>query len=425
MYTSRKSKYEEKKLIKAKCDGGNKFMKILVINCGSSTIKFQLYNMDNSEVIAKGRCEKIGLDSSNIIYKNLRDKISYTKLEIMNNHKEAMEVLINHLTDEKQGVIKSFKDISAVGHRVVHGGEKFSKAALVDNEVINEINKLCELAPLHNPGALMGIKTIQEIDNSMINVIVCDTAFHQTIPAFNYIYAIKYEYYEKYAIRKYGAHGTSYMYILDRLVEKLNKPKNEINAIVCHLGSGASICAIKNGLSYDTSMGFTPLEGLVMETRCGDMDPTVVTTLMEKENLSTKQVNEILNKQSGRLGICGIGDQRELIAAANSGNKKAVLAREIQTNRTKKYIGSYMAELNRVDAIVFTGGVGENNFCERMMTLSNMEYLGIKINEKRNFEGSAKEALISCDDSRIPVYVIPTDEEFEIAKQTEEICREC
>ncbi len=400
-------------------------MKILVINCGSSTIKFQLYNMDNNEVIAKGRCEKLGLESSNIIYKNLRDKISYIKPEVMNNHKEAMEILIKHLTDEKQGVIKSFKDISAVGHRVVHGGEKFSRAALVDDDVIKEINRLCELAPLHNPGALMGIKTILDIDKDMINVTVFDTAFHQTIPEYNYIYAIKYEYYKKYAIRKYGFHGTSYMYILNRLAEKLDKPKSEINAIICHLGSGSSVCAIKNGVSYDTSMGFTPLEGLVMETRCGDIDPTVVTTLMEKENLSIKEVDELLNKQSGRLGICGLGDQRELILAANSGDEKATLARKIQTNRTKKYIGAYMAELNRVDAIVFSGGVGENNFCERMMTLSDMEYLGIKMHEKRNLEGSAKETLISCDDSKIPVYVIPTDEEFEIAKQTEEICSEC
>jgi acetate kinase len=214
------------------------------------------------------------------------------------------------------------------------------------------------------------------------------------------------------------------MYILDRLSEKLNKPKSEINAIVCHLGSGASICAIKNGQSYDTSMGFTPLEGLVMETRCGDMDPAIVTRLMEKENLSTKQVNEILNKESGRLGIAGIGDHRQVVAAANSGDEKAMLARQIQTNRTKKYIGSYMAELNRVDAIVFTGGVGENSFCERAKILDNMEYLGIKLDEQRNEFGSAKEAVISSDDSRISVYVIPTDEELEIAKQTEKIWRE-
>ncbi|MDD2376420.1 MAG: acetate kinase [Clostridia bacterium] len=396
-------------------------MKILVINCGSSTIKFQLYNMDNNEVIAKGRCEKIGLESSNIIYKNLRDSISYEKPEVINNHKQAMEVLIRHLTDEKQGVIKSFDDISAVGHRVVHGGEKFSKATLIEEEVISEIEKLCEIAPLHNPGALIGIKAIKNIDKDMINVAVFDTAFHQSIPIYNFLYAIKYEYYEKHGIRRYGFHGSSYMYILNRLSEKLNKPKNEINAIVCHLGSGASICAIKNGLSYDTSMGFSPLEGLVMETRSGDLDPAIVTKIMEIDNLSIKEVSEILNKESGRLGICGIGDHRQLMEAANSGDSKAILAEQIQTNRTKKYIGSYMAELNRVDAIVFTGGIGENDSCERQMITSDMEYLGINIDENRNIAGSGKESLISSDNSRISVYVIPTDEEFEIAKQTEEI----
>ena len=400
-------------------------MKILVINCGSSTIKFQLYNMDNNEVIAKGRCDKIGCEDSNIIYKNLKDKIFYERLALMKNHEEAMDVLIKNLTDKNEGVIKSFEEIEAVGHRVVHGGEKFTKAVIVDEKIIDEIDKLSEMAPLHNPAAVMGIRTIQAIDKNMINVAVFDTAFHQSIPMHNYLYAIKHEYYEKYRIRRYGFHGTSYTYILNRLSVKLNKPKSEINAIVCHLGSGASVCAIKHGESYDTSMGFTPLEGLVMETRCGDLDPSVVTTLMEKENLSVNEVNNILNKESGRVGICGIGDQRNLLAEANIGNPKAILAMQIQTNRTKKYIGAYMAELNKVDAIVFTGGIGENNFHEREMSLSNMEYLGVKIDEERNINGSGKEALISKDDSRILVYVIPTDEELEIAKQTQQMCYEC
>jgi len=381
--------------------------------------------MDSNEVIAKGRCDKIGVESSNIIYKNVRDNISYVRLEPMNNHKDAMEVLIRHLTDAKEGVITNFEDITAVGHRVVHGGEKFSKAVLVDEAVINDIDKLSDIAPLHNPAAIMGIRTIQAINKNMRNIAVFDTAFHQTIPVYNYLYAIKREYYEKYGIRRYGFHGTSYIYILDRLSEILNKPKSEINAIVCHLGGGASICAIKHGVSHDTSMGFTPLEGLVMETRCGDLDPAIVTKLMEKENLSINEVNDLLNKESGRLGICGIGDQRQLIGEANSGNASAILARQIQANRTKKYIGAYMAELNRVDVIVFTGGIGENNFCEREMTLSDMEYLGIKIDKERNLAGSAKEALITKDDSRIPVYVIPTDEELEIARQTQQICHEC
>jgi len=400
-------------------------MKILVINCGSSTIKFQLYNMDNNEVIAKGKCDKIGFEDSSFIFKNLRDKTFYERPATMNNNEEAMAAIIEGLTDKKEGVIKSFEEIEAVGHRVVHGGEKFTKAVIVDEKIIAEIDKLSEMAPLHNPAAVMGIKTIQAIDKNMINVAVFDTAFHQSIPVHNYLYAIKYEYYEKYGIRRYGFHGTSYTYILNRLSVKLNKPKSEINAIVCHIGAGASICAIKHGVSYDTSMGYTPLEGLVMETRCGDLDPSIITTLMEKENLSVNEMNNILNKESGRMGICGIGDQRHLVAEANLGNPKAILAMSIQANRTKKYVGAYMAELNRVDAIVFTGGIGENNFYERELILNNMEYLGVKMDEERNINGSGKEALISKDDSRISVYVIPTDEELEIAKQTKQMCYEC
>lgn len=399
-------------------------MKILVINCGSTTIKFQLYDMENNHVIAKGRCDKIGLQGSNVIYKNIRDSKSYEKDVKMQNHKEAMLVLLEALTSSKDGVIVSLEDISAVGHRVVHGGEKFTTPVLVDDNVLEEINRLSELAPLHNPGAIMGIEAIRQLAPNINNIVVFDTAFHQTIPDFNYIYAINYEYYKKYGIRRYGFHGTSYIYILNRLEEKLNKPKSEINAIVCHLGGGASICAIKNGKSYDTSMGFTPLEGLVMETRCGDMDPTIVTKLMEKEGFTIEQVNNELNKKAGRVGLCGLGDQRELIVAANSGDERAILTRKIQTNRTKKYIGAYMAELNRVDAIVFTGGVGENNYCERLMTISDMEYLGVKIDEDLNFAGSSKESKISSDESKIPVFVIPTDEEFEIAKQTKYIISE-
>ena len=399
-------------------------MKILVINCGSSTIKFQLYNMEDKKVILKGRCDKVGLDTSNLIYKNLRDDKVLEKHIKMEDHKEAMEVLLKTMTSKEYGVITYLNEISAVGHRVVHGGEKFNKAVLADDIVIDEISRLSELAPLHNPAAVMGINAIRSIDLSIPNVIVCDTAFHQTIPDFNYIYPIKYEYYEKYGIRRYGFHGTSYKYILDRLVDILDKPIREINAIVCHLGSGASICAIKNGKSYDTSMGFTPLEGLMMETRCGDIDPAIVTKIMEVENLTTKEMDTIMNKKSGRLSVCGIGDQRELIMAANSGNEKAMLARKIQTNRTKKYIGSYMAELNRVDAIVFTAGVAENNFCEREKTVSNMEYLGIKIDKELNLSGSGKESIISTMDSKIPVYVIPTDEELEIANQTKEVILE-
>ncbi len=280
-------------------------MKILVINCGSSTIKYQLYDMENNIVMAKGRCDKIGLDSSNMLYKNLVSNVGLDEVPVkMMDHKEAVNELMKVITDEKIGVIKSFNEISAVGHRVVQGGDLFKEATLVDDEVIKKIDYLSDFAPLHNPGAIMGINAMKEINPNIVNVAVFDTAFHQTIPDFNYRYAIKEKYYTEYGIRKYGAHGTSYLYILNRLSDILNKKKEDINAIICHLGGGASVCAIKNGKSYDTSMGFTPLEGLMMETRCGDIDPAVVTKIMEKENLTPKQVEEVLNKECGRLGVC-------------------------------------------------------------------------------------------------------------------------
>lgn len=401
-------------------------MKILVINCGSSTIKFQLIEMEKNEVIAKGRCDMVGYDAANIIYKNLKDNKSLDEVPVaMPDHKEAMKVLLDVLQDDKIGVIKNLDEIYAVGHRVVHGGEKFKKSELVTDEVLKAIEELSELAPLHNPGCIMGIKAIREVAKDLKNVVVFDTAFHQTIPDFNYIYAIDYKYYEKYKIRRYGFHGTSYMYILSRLEEILNKPKEEINAIVCHMGGGASICAIKDGKSYDTSMGFTPLEGLVMETRSGDLDPAIVTKLMREENLSSDEVDNILNKKSGRLGLCGIGDFRQMKEAAISGDEMAILTRNIQCNRTKKYIGSYMAELNRVDAIVFTGGVVENNDCERKRCIDNMDRLGIIIDDERNEKARGSEALISSDDSQIKVYMIPTNEELEIAKQTIEVVEKC
>ena len=396
-------------------------MKILVINCGSSTIKFQLYDMKQNNVLAKGKCEQIGTNASNLMYKNTINNITIENDIAMPTHKESMEIILNILVDKDKGVINSLSEISAIGHRIVHGGEKFNRATAVTQEVIEEIEKLSKLAPLHNPASVMGIKAVKEVTKDILNVVVFDTAFHQTIPEENYRYAIKQEYYEKYGMRKYGFHGSSYMYILDRLTEKLDKPREDINAIICHLGSGASICAIKNGKSYDTSMGFTPLQGLVMETRCGDIDPTIVTTLMEEENLTTKDISRILNKESGRLGFCDIGDYRKVCDIADRGDEKARLVLNMQHNSVKKYIGSYMAILNRVDAIVFTGGIGENNACERINILGNMEYLGIELDEELNLEGSRSESLISNNDSKIKVFVIPTDEEFEIAKQTKEV----
>ncbi|MEG0872706.1 MAG: acetate kinase [Clostridia bacterium] len=403
-------------------------MKNLVINCGSTTIKFQLIDMEQEEVIAKGRCDMIGYEKgSNIIYSNLRDEYSHTKEVPMPTHKEAMEILIADLRDPNYGVISNLDEISAVGHRVAHGGDNFSRAVLVTDEVISEIAELGKIAPLHNPGALMGIRAIKEIAPNLKNVVVFDTAFHQTIPKYNYMYAIDQKYYQKYRIRKYGFHGTSYKYVLDRLTTKyLKKPKSNVNAVICHIGGGASVCAIKNGESYDTSMGFTPLEGLIMETRSGDLDPAAVIKIMKEENLTPDEMEKILNKESGRLGICGIGDQREMIKAADSGNEDALLARRMQSNRTKKYIGSYMAQLNRVDAIVFTGGIGENNAEDRSLVLSDMEYLGIEIDEEKNsLNILGKEGIISTEASKIPVFVIPTNEEVEIAKQTKAVVSEC
>ena len=396
-------------------------MKVLVINCGSSTIKFQLINMSNDELIAKGRCDKIGIKGSNIIYKNVRDNYSQNGEVLMPSHKEAMQILLSILQDKEHGVISSIDEIAAVGHRVVHGGDKFSKATLVTNKVIEDILSLSDVAPLHNPSAVIGIKAIQEIAPNIPNVVVFDTAFHQTIPNFNYLYAIDYDYYKKYKMRKYGFHGTSYKYILGRLSDILKKPEEKINAIICHLGSGSSVCAIKDGKSYDTSMGYTPIDGLVMETRCGDIDPTIVLKIMEKEHLDTKQMDDVLNKKSGRLGLCGIGDERELIEASYNGNEMAMLTRNIQNMRVKKYVGAYMAELNHVDAIVITGGVGENNACEREVIVGNMDNLGIIIDPELDEKASRKEAKITTEDSKIPVYVIPTNEELEIAKQTMEV----
>ena len=396
-------------------------MKVLVINCGSSTIKFQLIDMESDTLIAKGRCDMIGYDESNILYKNQLTGKNVAYDVLMPTHKEGMAVLMDTLKNEEYGVIKSLDEIYAVGHRVVHGGEKFDSAKLVDEDVLKEIENLAPLAPLHNPACLMGIKAIMDVAPNLKNVVVFDTAFHQTMPNFNYLYAIDYKYYEKYKIRRYGFHGTSYNYILGRLEELLGKPRSEINAIVCHLGGGASVCAIKNGKSYDTSMGFTTLEGLVMETRCGDLDPAIVTKLMREENLSVDEMDNILNKKSGRLGLSGIGDFRMLKEAGLSGDKQALLTRMVQNQRTKKYIGAYIAELNRVDAIVFTGGVMENNADEIEMTISDMDCLGIELDKEANEKGIRKESLVSKPTSKIKLYIIPTNEELQIAKETVEV----
>lgn len=400
-------------------------MKILVINCGSSTIKFQLIDMEKDEVIAKGRCDKIGYEDSNIIYKNLRDNKKLDEVPVsMPDHKIGMKVLLDTLQDEEIGVIKDINEISAIGHRVVAGGEKYSEAVIVDDKVIDDILELAEIAPLHNKGAVMGINGVREVAKDIPNVVVFDTAFHQTIPDYNYLYAIDKKYYKENHIRRYGAHGTSYAYIIKRLAELMGKNKEDINAIVCHIGGGASVCAIKNGKSYDTSMGYTPLEGLIMETRCGDIDPAVILKIMKLESYTIEEMDDLLNKKSGRIGFTGIGDFRLMKDAALEGNEDAILMRKMQTQRIKKYIGAYMAELNHVDAVVFTGGIMENNDDEIENVISNMEQLGLELDKERNKKAFRGEGLISKDSSKIKIYLIPTNEELEIAKQTVALVKE-
>ena len=400
-------------------------MKILVINCGSSTIKFQLIDMEKDEVIAKGRCDKIGYEDSNIIYKNLRDNKKLDEVPVsMPDHKIGMKVLLDTLQDEEIGVINDINEISAIGHRVVAGGEKYSEAVIVDDKVIDDILELAEIAPLHNKGAVMGINGVREVAKDIPNVVVFDTAFHQTIPDYNYLYAIDKKYYKENHIRRYGAHGTSYAYIIKRLAELMGKNKEDINAIVCHIGGGASVCAIKNGKSYDTSMGYTPLEGLIMETRCGDIDPAVILKIMKLESYTIEEMDDLLNKKSGRIGFTGIGDFRLMKDAALEGNEDAILMRKMQTQRIKKYIGAYMAELNHVDAVVFTGGIMENNDDEIENVISNMEQLGLELDKERNKKAFRGEGLISKDSSKIKIYLIPTNEELEIAKQTVALVKE-
>lgn len=392
-------------------------MKILVINCGSSSLKYQLIDMKTEELMAKGLVERIGIDGSRIKHETI-GKEKKTIETPMQDHKRALELVMESLTNEEYGAIKSLDEIDAVGHRVVHGGEDFAQSVIIDEKVLKGIEDNVEIAPLHNPPNIMGIKACQRLLPNVKQVAVFDTAFHQTMPAESYIYALPYEYYEKYKIRRFGFHGTSHKYITNRAAEMLGKDVNEVNLITCHLGNGSSICAVKNGKSIDTSMGFTPLEGLAMGTRCGDLDPAILPFLMEKENLSTDEINTLINKKSGVLGISGVSsDFRDIEAARDEGNKRAKLALDIFEKRVRGYIGSYMTELDHVDAIVFTAGVGENSIEMRESIVNGLKSLGIKIDtERNNVRGEDK--LISADDSSIKIFVIPTNEELMIARDT-------
>lgn len=395
-------------------------MKILVINCGSSSLKYQLIDMETEELMAKGLVERIGIEGSRIKHETI-GKEKKTIETAMQDHKRALELVMESLTNEEYGAIKSLDEIDAVGHRVVHGGEDFAKSVIIDEKVLKGIEDNVEIAPLHNPPNIMGIKACQRLLPNVKQVAVFDTAFHQTMPRESYIYALPYEYYEKYKIRRFGFHGTSHKYITNRAAEMLGKDVNEVNLIICHLGNGSSICAVKNGKSIDTSMGFTPLEGLAMGTRCGDLDPAILPFLMEKENLSAEELNTLMNKKSGVLGISGVSsDFRDIETARDEGNERAKLALDIFEKRVRGYIGSYMTELDHVDGIVFTAGVGENSVEMRESIVNGLSSLGIKIDpERNNVRGEDK--LISSDDSSIKVLVIPTNEELMIARDTKEL----
>lgn len=397
-------------------------MKVLVINCGSSSLKYQVLNMTNESLLAKGLVERIGIEGSVLTH----EKIGMDKFKLrtpMSNHKEAISHVLDALSDPDHGVIASMDEIGAVGHRVVHAGEKYASSVLITKDVIAALEECVELAPLHNPPNLLGIAACQELMPDTPMVAVFDTAFHQTMPPESYIYAIPYEYYEKYKIRRYGFHGTSHKYVAERTADILGVNIKDLKIITCHLGNGASVTAIKRGQSIDTSMGFTPLEGLVMGTRSGDIDPAIVSYIRQKENLPSGESTNILNKKSGVLGISGVSsDFRDLEDAVAAGNERAALALKVFAHRVRFYIGAYIAEMNGVDAIVFTAGVGENDINMRDIICSELGNLGIKLDLVKN-KIRGQEAIISRDDSKVKILLVPTNEELMIAKDTYNIVR--
>lgn len=398
-------------------------MKILVINCGSSSLKYQLIDMNTGEVLAKGLAERIGINDSLLTHQVInKDKVKIKK--DMNDHKDAIKLVLDALTDNEIGIIHNMSEIDAVGHRIVHGGEMFTDSVLINDDVIKSLEDCIELAPLHNPANIEGIKACQQIMPDIPMVGVFDTAFHQTMPDYAYLYPISYDYYTKYKIRRYGFHGTSHKYVSQRAAEILGIPIEKLKIITCHLGNGASITAVKYGKSIDTSMGFTPLEGLAMGTRSGNIDPSIITFLMDKEGLSAEEVINLLNKKSGVYGISGISsDFRDIEDAAfKEGNKRAQLALNIFSYRVKKTIGSYAAAMGGVDVIVFTAGVGENGPEIREFILDELEFLGFTLDKEKN-RVRGKEAIISTENSKVKIMVIPTNEEYMIAKDTEKIVK--
>lgn len=392
-------------------------MKILVINCGSSSLKYQLIDSDTENVLAKGLCERIGIEGSCLTHQGGgKEKVKMEK--DMPEHTTAVQMVIEALTDKEHGVIASLDEIGAVGHRIVHGGEKFAGSVIITKEVVQAIEECSDLAPLHNPANLIGIRSCEKIMPNVRQVAVFDTAFHQTMPKKAYLYGLPYEYYEKYKVRRYGFHGTSHDFVSARAAQILGKDRKDLRIIVCHLGNGASVSAVKYGESVDTSMGLTPLEGLIMGTRCGDLDPAVVGFIGEKENLSYQEMSDVMNKKSGMLGMSGISsDFRDLGEAAKSGDERAKMALETYAYRVAKYIGAYTAAMGGVDVIAFTAGVGENNAAVRELIGGYLEFLGTEIDaEKNSLRG--EEVILSTKDSRVCVMVVPTNEELAIARET-------
>ena len=395
-------------------------MEILVINCGSSSLKFQLINSENERVLAKGLCERIGIDGSAITYESVNCQKN-TKQADMPTHNEAISTVLAELTDKNTGVIKDMSEVKAVGHRVVHGGEFFSKSALVTEDVINKIEQCNYLAPLHNPANIIGIKACMKIMKDTPNVVVFDTAFHQTMPKEAFLYALPREYYDKYKIRRYGFHGTSHSYVSKRAAEIAGKPYEELKTIVCHLGNGASICAVDGGKSVDTSMGLTPLSGVIMGTRSGDIDPGIIEVIANHTNKNISDITNILNKDSGIAGLSGVSsDFRDITKAIEDGNRNAKSALDAYIHSVVRFAGSYVAVMNGVDVIAFTAGVGENNGYVRKAVCDHLAYLGIKTDDRAN-EKCGEEVMISTPDSKVKVYVIPTNEELAIARETMEV----
>ena len=398
-------------------------MKILVLNCGSSSIKYKLFDMTSGDVMAQGGIEKIGLPGAFLKLTGKDGKKVVLEKDIP-GHQEGIEFILSVLTDATYGCIKEYKEIDAVGHRVVHGGEKFASSVLITKEVINKVIECSDLAPLHNPANLKGIDAMEALIPGIPQVAVFDTAFHQTMPDYAYMYGLPYELYTKYGVRRYGFHGTSHRYVSRRACEILGVPYEEQRIITAHIGNGGSIAAVDHGKCVDTTMGLTPTEGLLMGTRCGDIDAGALPFIIEKEHLDANGLSNLINKQSGVLGLSGVSsDMREIEAAVEAGNPRAIMALNVYNYRIKKYIGAYAAAMGGCDILVWTGGVGQNQWATRRVVCENMEYMGMKIDDEKNDGMRGEEMVISAPDSKVTIIVVPTDEEFMIASDTMDILK--